>query len=155
MNNLEQLKYEQAVFVDETAFASFMDPTDPYYAKARSLFLDLDDLERPLITTNYVLVDAHQWLKNQCGYEHAQFFLDTLEKALAKNTLTIISGCPEYEQESRRLLTDCPDLRLSLSEALTAVVLITHRIKRIFTFNPSFIFLSKLDAGIKVMPSIV
>jgi predicted nucleic acid-binding protein len=154
MNNLEEINYQQAVFVDQSAFASFMDVNDPNYDKARSFFLELDDLDRPLVTTNYAIIETHQWLRNRHGYEHAQFFLEKVEQAITKKSLLLISGSTEFEQESKRLLTDCPDLQLSLSEALTAVVLITYRMKRIFTFNPSYAFLSKLDAGIRVMPSI-
>jgi predicted nucleic acid-binding protein len=153
MNREQELNYQTAVFVDLSAFTSFMDPNDPFYAKARSFFLDLDDLDRPLITTNYVIIETHQWLRNNYGYEHAQLFLESIEQAITKDMLTILSGSPEFEHESKRLLTDCPDLQLSLSEALTAVVLITYRMKRIFTFNPSYAFLSRLDAGIRVMPS--
>ncbi|TDF99868.1 hypothetical protein E1757_07835 [Paenibacillus piri] len=148
-----EINFAQSVFVDLTAFSSFMDPHDAYYAKARSLFLDLDDLDRTLVTTNYVMFETHQWLRNRYGFEHAQFFLETMDKAAAKSKLTIISGQPEFESESRRLITDCPDLQLSLSEAVTAVVMITYQIKRIFTFNPNYAFLPKLDSGIKVLPS--
>jgi predicted nucleic acid-binding protein len=154
MNSYDEVHFEQAVFVDQTALTSLMDPQSAYYSKARSLFLDLDDLDRSLVTTNYVMFDTHQWLRNNYGYEHAQFFLDTMEKAAAQSKLGIISSRPEFENESKRLLVDCPDLQLSLSEAVTAVVMISYQIKRIFTFNPSFAFLPKLDSTIKVMPSI-
>lgn len=150
----DPINFEQAVFVDQTAFTSFMDPQSTHYSKARSLFLDLDDLDRTLVTTNYILFETHQWLRNKYGFEHAQYFLETMEKASAKSKLTIISGRPEFENESKRLIVDCPDLQLSLSEAMTAVVMITYRIKRIFTFNPSYAFLPKLDTKIKVLPSL-
>lgn len=156
MNNLnhDQPNFQQAVYLDQTALMAFMNPHDPYYAKARTMFLDLDDLDRTLITTNYVIFDTHQWLRNKYGFQQAQFFLETMEQAVQKGTLTLISGCSEFEQESKRLLVDCPDLQLSLTEAITAVVMITYQIKRIFTFNPSYSFLPKLDANIKVMPSV-
>ncbi|MFD0679860.1 MULTISPECIES: type II toxin-antitoxin system VapC family toxin [unclassified Paenibacillus] len=154
MNNHEQINLDQAVFVDQSALTSFMDPQASYYSKARSIFIDLDDLDRNLVTTNYVLFDTHQWLRNSYGFEHAQFFLDTMETATAQSKLTVISGRPEFENESKRLIMDCPDLQLSLSEAVTAVVMITYQIKRIFTFNPSYAFLPKLDSRIKVLPSL-
>ncbi|MCS7461969.1 hypothetical protein N0M98_17670 [Paenibacillus doosanensis] len=153
-NHLDQTNYGQAVFLDRTAFMAFMNPHDPYYSKARTLFLDLDDLDRALVTTNYVIFDTHQWLRNQYGFQQAQFFLETVDQAVHKGTLAIISGSPEFEQESKRLLTDCPDLQLSLNEAVTAVVMLTYQIKRIFTFNPSYAFLPKLDSAIKIMPSV-
>ncbi|OXM87749.1 type II toxin-antitoxin system VapC family toxin [Paenibacillus rigui] len=146
--------HAHTIFVDLTAFTAFMNSSDPYYVKARTLFLDLDDLDRSLITTNYVVFDTHQWLRNSYGFQQAQFFLETIEQSVRNGNLTVISGSPEFENESKRLITDCPDLQLSLSEALTAVVMITYQIRRIFTFNPSYAFLPKMDPGIKVIPSI-
>jgi len=151
---LNDSSHVHTIFVDRTAFTAFMDPDDPYYVKARTLFLDLDDLDRSLITTNYVVFDTHQWLKSNFSFQQAQFFLETIEQAVRNGNLTVISGSPEFENESKRLIMDCPDLQLSLSEALTAVVMITYQIRRIFTFNPSYVFLPKMDPGIKVIPSL-
>jgi predicted nucleic acid-binding protein len=150
----EELDLRQAVFLEQSSLTSLMDDRDTYYSRARAFFLDLEDLERPLITTNYVVFDTHQWLRNKYGFDHAQFFLDIMDQAAAKGVLKIISGSPELEQESKQLIGSCPDLRLSLSEALTAVVMISYQVKRIFTFNPGYAFLPQLDASIKVMPSI-
>jgi predicted nucleic acid-binding protein len=150
----DELDFRQAVFLDQTALTSLMDEQQPHYSRARALFLDLDDLERPLLTTNYVVFDTHQWLRNRFGFDHAQFFVDLVDQAAAKEVIRIIPGSPELEQESKQLIGSCPDLRLSLSEALTAVVMLSYQVKRIFTFNPNYAFLPKLDAEIKVMPSV-
>ncbi|UUZ79603.1 hypothetical protein LJK88_31405 [Paenibacillus sp. P26] len=150
----EEIQYSQAVFLEQTALAAFMNPDDPYYLKARALFYDLDDLDRKLVTTNYVLFDTHQWSRNHFDYADAQIFLNTMDKAVQQGVLTIISGRPELEQESKRLILDFPNYQFSLSEAMTAVVMLSYQIKRIFTFNPSYGFLPKLDREIKVMPSI-
>jgi predicted nucleic acid-binding protein len=148
------MDYRQAVFVDDTAFTAFMNAQHPYYAKARSLFLDLDDLDRCFVTTNYVVFDVHQWLRNQFGYAPAEYFLNTVDKAVGSGKLALLSGSPELEMEARRLVMERPELRFSLSEALTAVFLSAYRILRIFTFNANYALLPKLDAGIKVIPTI-
>ncbi|WP_240418581.1 type II toxin-antitoxin system VapC family toxin [Paenibacillus periandrae] len=153
MPRIEEINYHQAVFLDQTALTALMDEQQTDYNRARALFLDLDDLERPLITTNYVIFDTHQWLRNRCSFDHAQFFIDIIDQSVAKGVLKVISGSPELEQESKQLIGSCPELRLSLSEALTAVVMLSYQVKRIFTFNPNHSFLPKLDGEIKVMPS--
>lgn len=68
MNVSLDLNYQQSVFLDDTALTAYMNPNDPRYMKARSLFLDLDDLERHLVTTNYIIFDTHQWLRDDYGY---------------------------------------------------------------------------------------
>ncbi|CAG7642606.1 type II toxin-antitoxin system VapC family toxin [Paenibacillus allorhizosphaerae] len=150
----DHVNYPQAIFLEQSALTAFMNPEDPYYLKARSLFFDLDDMDRQLVTTNNVLFDTHQWLRNHFDYADAQFFLNTMDKAVQKGVLTVISGRPELEQEAKRLILEFPNYQFSLTEALIAVVMLTYQMKRIFTFNPNYAFLSKLDREIKVIPSV-
>lgn len=154
MNSHEQTSPAYSVFLDQSAWMAFMNPEDPYYLKARSLFYELHDLDRPLSTTNYVVFETHQWLRNHFDFADAQMFLNTVDKAEQMGILTIIPGGPELEREARRLLTEYQDCRFSLNEALTAVVLLHYRIRRIFTFNPNYSFLTRLDRDIKVLPSV-
>ncbi|AFH61924.1 type II toxin-antitoxin system VapC family toxin [Paenibacillus caseinilyticus] len=143
----------QTVFLEQSALMAFMNPEDPYYLKARTLFYDMDDMDRRLATTNYVVFETHQWLRNHFDYSDAQIFLNTMDKAAQKGVLTIIPSSPELEQEAKRLIIDFPNYQFSLNEALTAVVMLSYQMKRIFTFNPNYSFLPKMDREIKVLPS--
>ncbi|MCY9667269.1 hypothetical protein M5X11_20470 [Paenibacillus alginolyticus] len=147
------LNIQDAIFLDETALAALMNPEDPHYSKARSLFLDLHDLERNYITTNSIIFDLHQWLRNEYSYQKAEYFLNAIDKAVSKGKLSLVSSGPEFEGESRRLLMDRPELRFSLSEAFTAVTMSYYQVKRIFTFNRNFIMLANLDKDIRIIPS--
>jgi predicted nucleic acid-binding protein len=153
MENEMEWDYTTAVFLDETALASFMDPDSEHYNKARSFFLDLDDLDRSFVTTSYIIFDTHQWLRDNYGYTHAEFFLNTVDKAVGAGRLVVISGNSQLESEAKNLVVQAPECRFSLGEAVTAVVLLTYRIKRIFTFNRSFSSLQKLHKEVKVIPS--
>ncbi|MNI08104.1 hypothetical protein D3C73_611280 [compost metagenome] len=144
---------QDAIFIDDSALLAFMNPENPRYVKARSLFLDLHDLERHYVTTNSIIFDIHDLLRNHYGYQQAEFFLSAIDKAVSAGKLVIISGGTEFETESRRLLLDHPELRFSLSEALTAVVMSYYQITRIFTFNANFSMLASLDKNMKVIPS--
>jgi len=144
---------QDAIFLDETALAALMNPEDPRYAKARSLFLDLHDLERNYVTTNSIIFDLHEWLRNEYSYQQAEYFLNAIDKAAIKGKLALISSGPEFEVDSRRLLMDRPDLRFSLSEAFTAVTMSYYEVKRIFTFNRNFMMLANLDKDIRIIPS--
>jgi predicted nucleic acid-binding protein len=153
MDNLNNLNLQDAIFLDETALAAFMNARDPHYVKARSLFLDMHDLDRHFVTTNSIIFFIHEWLRNAYDYPHAEFFLNAIDKAANKGKLAIIPGGPEFEAESRRLLIDRPELLFSLSEAYTSVVMSFYQIKRIFTFNRNFVMLISLDKDIKIIPS--
>ncbi|MDR6879999.1 putative nucleic acid-binding protein [Bacillus sp. 3255] len=147
------MNIQDAIFLDQTALAALMNPDDPRYAKARSLFLDLHDLERNYVTTNSIIFELHEWLRNEYSYQQAEYFLNAIDKAVSKGRLTLISSGPEFEGESRRLLIDRPELRFSLSEAFTAVTMSYYQVKRIFTFNRNFLMLSTLDKNIRLIPS--
>lgn len=148
-----QLNIQDAIFLDDTALAALMNSDDPNHAKARSLFLDLHDLERSYITTNSIIFDLHQWLRNEYNYQQAEYFLNAIDKAVSKGNLVLISSGPEFEGESRRLLIDRPELRFSLSEAFTAVTMSYYQVKRILTFNRNFVMLTNLDKDIRIIPS--
>lgn len=154
MSTLEQPYPAHAVFLEQSAWMAFMNPEDPYYLQARSVFYELHDLDRPLATTNYVLFETHQWLRNHFDYADAEMFLNTVDKAVQQNVLIVIPGGPELEREARRLLIEYPDSRFSLNEALTVVILLHFRMKRLFTFNPNYGYLPRIDRDIKVLPSI-
>ncbi|MEF3301981.1 type II toxin-antitoxin system VapC family toxin [Paenibacillus sp. GYB003] len=153
MNSHEQPRPSHTVFVEQSAWMAFMNPDDPYYLQARNVFYEMHDLERSLSTTNYAVFETHRWLRDQFDYADATMFLNTVDKAVQQNVLTIIPGSPELETEAKRLLMEYPDCRFSLDEALNAVVLLHYRIKRLFAFNPNYSFLSRIDRDIKVFPS--
>jgi predicted nucleic acid-binding protein len=155
MNNEQEWDYQQSVFLDQTALTAYMNPDDPYYAKARSFFLDLDDLDRNFVTTSYIVFETHQWLRDNYGYSHAEFFLNTMDKAAGKGRLAIVGGNGKLEQEAKNLLLQVPECKFTLNESVTAVVMLTYRIKRIFTFNRSFLSLPSLHEDIRVIPSSV
>lgn len=147
------LNFQDTIFLDETALAALMNPKDPRYVKARSLFLDLHDLERNYVTTNSIIFDLHEWLRNEYSYQLAEYFLNAIDKAVSKGKLEVFSSGSEFVRESRRLLIDRPELRFSLSEALTAVTMSYYQVKRIFTFNRNFMMLANLDKDIRIIPS--
>lgn len=147
------LNFQDIIFLDETALAALMNPENPRYVKARSLFLDLHDLERNYVTTNSIIFDLHEWLCNEYSYQQAEYFLNAIDKAVSRGKLEVISSGPEFVRESRRLLIDRPELRFSLSEALTAVTMSYYQVKRIFTFNRNFMMLANLDKEIRIIPS--
>ncbi|MDQ0060490.1 type II toxin-antitoxin system VapC family toxin [Paenibacillus harenae] len=147
------LNIQDKIFLDGTALAALMNPEDPRYGKARSLFLDLHDLERNFVTTNSIIFDLHEWLRNEYSYRQAEYFLNAIDKAVSNGKLAVISSGPEFDRESRRLLIDRPELHFSLSEAFTAVTMSYYQVKRIFSFNRNYMMLANLDKDIRIIPS--
>lgn len=144
---------QRSVFIDKTAFIAFININNPRHSKARSLFLELDDLERPLVTTKYVIFDTHEWLRDNIGYDHAQFFLNTIDKTIHKGVLSLLPVNEEWEQEAKELLLDNPGYEFSLPESLIAITIVKHHVDRVFSFNLKFRQLPQLYSNIKVMPS--
>lgn len=148
------LELQNTVFLDKSALMAYMDPDNPYYHKASSYFLELDDLDRSFITTNHVIFTVHQWLRDKFGYIYADYYLNIIDKAAQKGKLLVIPGTPELEHKSRQFLLQCSEYEITLEEALNAIVIADYHIKRIFTFNKKYEFLTKMNEQIKVIPSI-
>ncbi|GIP34549.1 type II toxin-antitoxin system VapC family toxin [Paenibacillus sp. J2TS4] len=149
----ERWDYQQSVFLDESGWVAYMNPDHPNYIKARSFIMDMEDLDRPFVSTSHIIFELHEWLRDHYGYSHAEYFLDTIDRATEVGKLLLIPGNAQIEKEAKNFLMQCPELRYSLREATTAVVLLTYRIRRIFTFNRSFLKLPTLNQDIRVIPT--
>jgi len=150
----ENFNYRQAILLEQTPLTAYMNSEDIHYMKASSLFLDLVDLDRYLVTTNYTIFDTYEWLRNQSGFDQAGTFLNNIDNAVGLGKLEIITGNSQYEQEARQLLKERPEYHFSLNEAVNAIIMMTYQMKNIFTFNPNYIMLKKLNPEIKLIPSV-
>lgn len=149
----EVVQLHETIFLDKSALTAFMNPSDLNYEKARTYFLQLDDLGRSFSTSNFIIFEVHRWLRNEFDYAQAEAFLSIMDEACEANRLHLISVTSNMEQDARKLIQNCPELKLSLDEAVTAILILSSPIKRIFSFNPSFISLPELDSRIKTIPS--
>lgn len=142
-----------SIFLDDSALLAFMNPEDSSHWKARSLFFGLDDLDRRYTTTNYVLFDVHKWIRNHCDYSLAHHFFRIIDSAVAAGVLEVLYGEEELEREAKQLLKECPNVELTLTEAVSVVAMLRYGIDRIFTFNPRMTFLSQLNPGMRMIPA--
>jgi predicted nucleic acid-binding protein len=145
--------YGSTVFLDYSAYMAFMNPEDPCHWKARSLFFSMDDLGRRFTTTNYVLFDVHKWIRNNCDYNVAHHFFQIIDAAVTVGRLYVLYGEEELEKEAKQFLQECPNVQLSLVEAVSVVAMLRHGISQIFTFNSRMLFLKKLNPDIKLIPT--
>lgn len=142
-----------AVFVDRSAFAVYMNESHPNHQKAASYFFEMDDLERPLVTLNLIIYELHEWLVEQAGHDHAQFFLNCIQKAESNKALTIIPVDEEIENEAVRLMIEKPEYELTFSRACAITVMNEFDIRRIFSFDPYYNGLSKQYTQFQIVPS--
>jgi len=147
------LSGNKAIFLDKSALLVFMDQYHPHHAKAVSYFLEWDDLERPLVTLNFIVYELHQWLLEHSGYDHAQFFLNVVQKAEQNRVLTVLSVDEELEQEALHMITDQPQYELSFIRACILLVMGQLEIRRIFSFDPFYKGVMKYFPHIQLIPS--
>ncbi len=142
-----------SVFLDTTAFLVFMDVEHAYHQKAVSLFYDLDDLERPLVTLNLIVYQVHEWLKDKSGFADAQFFLQAIRKAEQSQILTIIPIEEGIERSALRLMDENPEHELTFLTACSLTAMNQLGLSRIFSFDRQLDWISRLFPRIQVMPS--
>jgi predicted nucleic acid-binding protein len=142
-----------AIFIDRSAFSVYMNEEHPFHRKASSYFFEMDDLERPLVTVNLIIYELHEWLLDNAGYDHAQFFLNCIQKAEKNKALTVIPVDEEIETEAVRLMIEKPEYELTFLRACALTVMNMFDIKRIFSFDPYYNGISKEYITFQTVPS--
>lgn len=91
-----------------------------------------------LLTTNYVVDETATRLRYDAGLPIALTFRQLLEDARRAGRLRVVWVDERLDAEGWALLERYPDVRLSLTDAVSAAVARTHRIKEIFSFDADF-----------------
>lgn len=91
-----------------------------------------------MLTTNYVVDESATRLRYDSGLRAALAFRSMLQAAGRTGSLRILWVDPRTEAQGWDLLAGSADVRLSLTDAISAAVARRSRIGRIFGFDEDF-----------------
>lgn len=91
-----------------------------------------------MLTTNYVVDESATRLRYDSGLHAALAFRSMLQAAGRTGSLRILWVDPRTEAQGWDLLARSADVRLSLTDAISAAVARRSRIGRIFGFDEDF-----------------
>jgi len=119
--------------VDTAAFYALVDDCDPNHARATATFDRLQAADEPLLTHEYVVVEATALIQRRLGLGALRRFVDDLlpvvEIAWVDETLHV---------EAREALLAAGRRNVSLVDWASFLVMRRHGVRRAFTFDPDF-----------------
>ncbi|MBI4729538.1 MAG: PIN domain-containing protein [Acidobacteria bacterium] len=127
-----------STFVDTGAWIAVVNRSEGAHGRATDFLRScLADGTR-LLTTNYVVAEATARLRYDAGLRTAVAFRERLTDAVAGRWLRVTWIDPRLEQEGWELMKRYADLRLSLTDATSAVVARRAKVRQVFGFDADF-----------------
>lgn len=120
-------------FIDTSALFALLDRDDANHEKARDAWTRLLAEEKPLITTNYVLVESFALLQHRLGMAAARSLQEDVAPVLRVEWVTAsihLAGVSALLAASSR--------NLSLVDCVSFESMRRVGIKSVFTFDPHF-----------------
>lgn len=126
------------VFIDSGGWIALLKGNDKFHNHARSYYQRQIEIGSRFWTTNYVVDETVTRLIYDAGLEAAISFRRALEDSTKSKRLRVIWVQPRHETEGWKVLTDYPDLELSLTDAISCVVARQAGIPEVFGFDSDF-----------------
>ena len=125
-------------FVDSGAWIALYNRRDQHHADAIGTFRILEQQRTRLLTTEYVIDETVTRLRYDAGHAAAVVFLDAIEGAEKKNTVTAIAIDRSSFQEAKRLFRQYSSEKPSFTDCTSFVVCQTYGISAAFAFDRHF-----------------
>lgn len=123
------------VLVDSSAYLAVLNRRDTYHLRALSVRDRLVAQGCHLLTTNFVVAEAHGLLIGRLGHQIARRFLATLPETMT----SIVRVTPADEQRAREIILRYDDKEFSLTDTLSFAVMDRLDVPAAFTFDRHFI----------------
>lgn len=119
------------VFVDTSGLLALLVPTDECHARAARAFSRLQQREASLFTSSYVLLETYSLLGRRLGRPTVQQFRESFAPLLE-----IVWVDAELHEAGLDLLTASPLRALSLTDAVSTVLIARERCEEVFATDP-------------------
>ncbi len=134
MTSIPQGRLSVAVFIDSSAFYAYLNRQDNHYEEAGRLMAKIAGDSLPLITTNFVVAEAHALILTRHSHRAATQFLRDLDGS----AISIIRAQASDEDSARAIVFQYDDKRFSLTDAISFAVMERLGLNVAFTFDRNF-----------------
>ncbi len=125
-------------FVDTGAWIALFSVRDQYHEEARAIYNTLKQQRERLYSTDYVIDETVTRLRYDVNHSAAVDFLDAMEGAEEKGTVTVVAIDRSSFQEAKRLFRQYSSERLSFTDCTSFVVCQSYGISAAFAFDRHF-----------------
>ena len=125
---------QTSLFVDTGAWVALTERNDFHHAAAQAVAARLRQQKTRLITTNFVVAEAHALLLRS-GYQPAAAFLRNMA---AGQTATVIRAEADDEAAARAIIYQYTDKKYSLADAISFAVMTRLGITQVWSYDQHF-----------------
>lgn len=126
------------IYIDTGAFLARHLSNDQYHTKAKDYWRAIRMRNEACATSNFVLDGTFTLLGRRAGYH---FAAQRARNIYASDSLQIFKPTRKEELKAIDFFEKYSDHRLSFTDCISFVLMKTHKIKRVFTFDLHFQFL--------------
>lgn len=139
-----------SVFIDSSAWISYVIPTDSNYHKAVSVFQSFSSTTK-LYTSIFILDEVITKIRRVLSQKEAYTFFRYLLKLERRKIVTILPVTKQTVQSAIKLLNNYPTPNtLSLTDATNVILCEKKKIAVLFTFDSDFRKLKR--SGLTIIP---
>lgn len=125
----------QEVFVDSGAWLALADKRDQYHARATAVYPELLRQTTRLITTNLIVAESYNLIRQRLGYEPGMRFLQSLRQS---SRLQRVYANMDLEIAAEAILKQYSDQAFSLVDAVSFALMQQREIQQTFAFDSHF-----------------
>ncbi len=122
------------IFVDTSAYLSYINPKDASYNASRRAMARLADAHASLLTSNFVVAETHALLLTRVSHNAATRFLD----AIFAGATQIIRVREADETAAREIIRRFADKEYSYTDATSFAIMNRLHIHEAFSFDQHF-----------------
>ena len=123
------------IFIDTGPFLARYMAKDEHHIMAISFWSDLKKSKQQLFTSNFVLDETFTLLGRRTGYAFASARARAI---LSSAAITILRPGKYDEIEAVKVFEKYADRSVSYTDCISFVLMRSHKIKRVFTFDKYF-----------------
>ena len=126
------------IFVDSGAWIALFNARDQHHTDARVIYSELGQQQTRILTTDYVIDESVTRLRYDVGYQAANHFLETIERAEGTNDLVVARIDGSAFEQAKRLFRQYSSEKLSFTDCTSFVLCQTYGISDAFAFDHHF-----------------
>ena len=125
----------EEIFVDSGAWVAIANKGDTFHSVAINIYPQVLMKYRHLMTTNFVVAEAHVIIRNELGHRAA---IDFLEGIRASPRIERVMSALDLEAEAEKILRKYDDQDFSYTDAVSFALMKARRIREAFAFDKHF-----------------
>ena len=129
----------KVVFVDTGAWIALTTQRDQFHKAATAYARRLSLARTPLLTTNYVLVEAYTHIRYNDGHHKALEFDTSLQNLAKLGRLTVVWVTEDIHARALDIFRKYTDQVFSVVDCASFVVARDHKIRAVFGFDRHFL----------------